>query len=58
MSQLAQDGLISTTRETATISERRQEQPESTAPSNVEVKRKAIRIADRDGLERAAGRTM
>lgn len=56
MSQLTQDGLISTTRETATISERRQGEPEDPAPSTVEVKRKAIRIIDREGLDRAAGR--
>ena len=56
MSQLAQDGLISTTRETATISERRQGEPEGPVPSTVEVKRKAIRIIDREGLDRAAGR--
>ncbi len=56
MSQLTQDGLISTTRETATISERRQGEPEDPAPSTVEVTRKAIRIIDREGLDRAAGR--
>ena len=59
MSQLTQDGLISTARESSTISERRQGEPEGPAPSTtVEVKRKAIRIVDRMGLERAAGRTI
>jgi CRP/FNR family cyclic AMP-dependent transcriptional regulator len=58
MSQLAQDGLISTTRESSTITERRQEQSEGSAPSSVEVKRKAIQILDRGRLERAAGRTL
>jgi len=59
MSQLTQDGLISTTRETATIVERRQGAPGASATtSTVELTRKAIRIIDRAGLERAAGRTM
>jgi CRP/FNR family cyclic AMP-dependent transcriptional regulator len=57
MSQLTQDGLISTARDTATIAERRQGEPAVLAPSSVEVKRKAIRILDRESLERAAGRT-
>ena len=57
MSQLAQDGLISTTREKTTISERRQGESEGRPPGSVAVNKRGIRIADRAGLERAAGRT-
>jgi CRP-like cAMP-binding protein len=56
MSQLAQDGLISTARDTATIADRRQGEASAPVATTVEVKRKAIRITDRPGLERAAGR--
>ncbi len=57
MSQLTQDGLIATTRDTATISERRHGVPGQAPASTVELTRKAIRIVDRPRLERAAGRT-
>ncbi len=56
MSQLTQQGVISTGRETAVISERRQAASGNSEPSTLEVGRRIIRIEDRAALERAAGR--
>lgn len=57
MSQLTQDGLISTTRDSSVIPERRHGATDQSTTPAVEIKRRAIRIENRLGLERAAGRT-